>query len=205
MCRGQLPVWQQEWPELRTAGARFVTVAADAEVEGARRYAADRGFVTLVDTANALARILRYRAIPNGYLFGADGALLDEKVTGFDLLREPATRGLVRAWLGTGPQPPPAAQRPGVDSSDPRALQLFAQGEALREQGELPRGLARWHAAYLADPKSFVVRKQIWRALYPERFGEPIDLAWQREQIAREDRDGFGAANPLLPPPTEEG
>ncbi len=60
---------------------------------------------------------------------------------------------------------------------------------------------AHWHAAYLLDPKSFVVRKQIWRALYPERFGEVIDVDWQRQQIAREDSLGFGPANPALPPP----
>lgn len=201
MCRGQLPVWQRDWPDLRTPGARFVSVAADAEVEQARRFAAGLDFLTLVDTTNELARLLRYRAIPNGYLFDRNGVLLDEKVTGFDLLREPTTtRELVRGWLGTGSRVAPTAPRPGIDSSDARALDLFAQGQALRERADERGGLARWHAAYLADPKSFVVRKQIWRELYPERFGERIDLDWQKEQIKREEEFGFSSANPALPP-----
>lgn len=199
MCRGQLPVWQREWPSLRTPSSRFVTVAADADVAAVRHYAEHLDAPTLVDTENSLAKILRFRAIPNGYLFSAEGVLLDEKVTGFDLLREPTTRDLVRSWLGRGVAPTKPAPRPGADDATARALELFAEGEALREKGEPERALARWHAAYLADPRSFVIRKQIWRALYPERFGERIDVDWQREQIAREERLGFGAANPTLP------
>ena len=59
--------------------------------------------------------------------------------------------------------------------------------------------LAAWARAVEKDPKNFVIRKQIWRALYPERFGETLDLAWQKEQIARENAEGFAAANPDLP------
>lgn len=199
MCRGQLPVWQREWPGLRTAGTRFVTVAADAELGEARRHAAGLDFPTLVDTGNRLARVLRYRAIPNGYLFGPDGVLLDEQVTRFDLLREPGTLDLVKGWLGRGPAVEKPTPRAGADDATARALELFALGDALRDRGERERALARWHAAYLLDPGSFVIRKQIWRALYPERFGERIDTEWQREQVAREDALGFGAANPALP------
>lgn len=204
MCRGQLPVWQREWPKLRTAGARLVTVAAEAEIGEARRYAEHLDFPTFVDTENSLARVLRFRAIPNGYLFSAAGVLLDEMVTRFDLLSEPSTVDLVRSWLGTGVAADKLRPRTGLDDATVRALDLFAEGERLRERGERTIGLARWHAAYRADPKSFVIRKQIWRALYPERFGERIDLDWQREQIAREEQVGFSAANPTLPPPVEE-
>ncbi len=200
MCREQLPVWQREWPDLRTPSARLVTVAADSDIDAVRKWAGRIDATTLVDTQNRLAKILRFRVIPNGYLFARDGTLLREKVSGFDLLREPSTRDLVRAWLRdeTAIAKPP---RPGVDDAVERALELFAEGEEVFERGERDRALALWHAAYLLDPRSFVVRKQIWRALYPERFGDRIDLDWQREQIAREDSLGFGAANAALPAP----
>lgn len=58
------------------------------------------------------------------------------------------------------------------------------------------QALAAWAQAFEKDPQNFVIRKQIWRALYPERFGDPIDLAWQKEQIAHEDAEGFLVANP---------
>lgn len=64
--------------------------------------------------------------------------------------------------------------------------------------GRRGEALALWTRAYERDPENFVIRKQIWRALYPERFGEPIDLAWQKGQIAREDDLGFREANPDL-------
>jgi hypothetical protein len=36
------------------------------------------------------------------------------------------------------------------------------------------------------DPDNLVIRKQLWRADHPERFGEVIDGDWQRQQLARE-------------------
>lgn len=98
-----------------------------------------------------------------------------------------------------GPSGPPS--RAAGDASTVQAQELFAAGNALWQRGERDRALAHWHAAYLRDPQSFVIRKQIWRALYPDRFGEPIDLGWQKEQIEREEQLGFSAANPALPAP----
>lgn len=200
MCRGQLPVWQREWPEIRTQGARFITVSAEADIAAAARFAGWLAFSTLVDTENRLAAILGYRVIPNGYLFAPDGTLLDEVVGDFDL-RHAMTRELVQSWLGRGAAPPRAAVQTRVTTSDADALALFAEGVELLARGEREPGLARWHKAYLAAPRSFVIRKQIWRALYPERFGDPIDTDWQRSHMAREKELGFGAANPTLPPP----
>ena len=128
-------------------------------------------------------------------------ALLDEVVSRFDLARYPETRTIVREWMSGQPGGERTATRPDVATSVPAALALFAQGEEMLKRGERERALAKWHAAYLADPESFVVRKQIWRVLYPDRFGETIDLDWQRAQTAREKELGFAQANPSLPPP----
>lgn len=183
-----------------------MTVAAEADIAAARTFAAQYDFSTLVDTENALARVLGFRAIPNGYAFGPDGTLLDEVVASFDLLRDKdTTRDIVRSWLDLGAMPERQAPRAGVAISVPEALTLFADGEALMRAGDREQALARWHAAYLADPESFVVRKQIWRALHPERFGDPIDTDWQREQMKRERELGFSAANPGLPAPAAGG
>lgn len=63
-------------------------------------------------------------------------------------------------------------------------------------EGDQRSAIRAWAKAFEKDPKNFVIRKQIWRALYPDRFGDPIDLAWQKEQMAREDAEGFLSANP---------
>lgn len=172
-----------------------MTVAADADPDLAAQFAGRVGLTTLVDPENQLARIFGYRAIPNGFAFGPDGALLGSKMPGFDI-REAASRELVESWLGTG--------GPSVTSSEPApepaaaALDLFAQGSRLMRSGDRAAALAAWAEAFEKDPKNFVIRKQIWRALYPERFGDPIDLGWQKEQIAREAAEGFLVANPSI-------
>ncbi len=81
---------------------------------------------------------------------------------------------------------------------------LFALGAVHLRAGRREEGLRLWHRAYLLDPANFLIRKQIWRELYPERFGDPIDLDWQKEQMAREQELGFSAANPRLPSWTPE-
>ncbi len=149
---------------------------------------------TLVDTENELARVFGYRAIPNGFAFSNDGEVFGSRITGFDI-RDAATRHLVTDWIATRRATGSAPQAEPFGG----ALDLFAEGSRLMLVGRRDDALAAWANAYELDPKNFVIRKQIWRALYPDRFGDPIDLAWQKDQIAREDAMGFAAANPSLP------
>ena len=130
-------------------------------------------------------------------------------------MRDPATRELAEAWIAASasqaltaptaaaiaPEPSPEAPEPSPEAPEPspEALDLFAAGSRLMREGRRDEALAAWGRAFEKDPKNFVIRKQIWRALYPDRFGDPIDLAWQKEQIAREDAQGFARANPGLP------
>jgi len=195
MCREQLPVWQRFWNERARGRAALVTVAADADAAAAAEHARVVDAPTLIDADGALARAFGYRAIPNGFCFGPDGELRDAVIPRFEI-RDDAIRARVEGWLA-GER---AGETPAFGAPDDEALALFQSGVEAREVGRREEALRLWHRAYLHDPKSFVIRKQIWRELYPERFGERIDLDWQREQIAREKELGFSAANPALPP-----
>jgi tetratricopeptide (TPR) repeat protein len=62
----------------------------------------------------------------------------------------------------------------------------FALGMTLARQGQAAESLAWWRQALARDPGNFIIRKQIWLAENPERFGDAIDFAWQKEQLARE-------------------
>ncbi len=172
-----------------------MTVAADADAAAAAEHARRIDAPTLVDADGALARAFGYRAIPNGFCFGLDGELRDAVIARFEI-RSDATRERVERWLA-GER---AAEEPAFAAPDDEALSLFQRGVAERDAGRREEALRLWHRAYMHDPKSFVVRKQIWRELYPERFGERIDLDWQKEQIKREEEFGFSSANPALPP-----
>jgi hypothetical protein len=177
-----------------------LTVAVDAEPERAARFAAALAATTLVDADGELARVLRLRAIPCGFAFSREGELFGERLGGFDI-HDDETVHLVRSWLRHEGAAPSAASRALGDRTTTEAQELFARGSERWRRGEREAALALWHAAYLRDPRSFIIRKQIWRALYPERFGDRLDLAWQKEQIAREDALGFAAANPGIPMP----
>jgi thioredoxin-like negative regulator of GroEL len=148
-----------------------------------------------VDRENDLARIFGYRAIPNGFAFRADGTLIGSKIPGFDI-RDTASRELLERWLATPGGPAAAAEQVAAQEPTTEALDLFAEGSRLMREGDQSRAVWTWARAFEKDPKNFVIRKQIWRALYPDRFGDPIDLAWQKEQMAREDAEGFLQANP---------
>lgn len=153
---------------------------------------------TLVDPRNELGRTFGYRAIPNGFAFGTDGGLIGSKVPGFDI-RDAASRDLLEGWLATSSGRGSDREQPVGAQPAAAALDLFAEGSRLMREGQRSAGLAAWLRAFQEDPGNFVIRKQIWRALYPDRFGEPIDLDWQKEQMARENSEGFVVANPGLP------
>ncbi len=177
-----------------------MTVAADADLERAALFAERVHLATLVDTENALGRIFGYRAIPNGFAFASDGRLIGSKISGFDI-RDAATRELVERWMATAGKVAAAAATQDTVASEPtpEELDLFAEGSRLMREGRREEALRAWARAFEKDPKNFVIRKQIWRTLYPDRFGDPIDLAWQKEQMTREETLGFTAADTGLP------
>jgi len=56
--------------------------------------------------------------------------------------------------------------------------------------GRERRGRSRLRAIE-ADPATVLVRKQIWRLLYPEKFEPEADITWHRAQMGREARPGI--------------
>ena len=57
--------------------------------------------------------------------------------------------------------------------------------------GDKPAAANALREALEADPKNWIIHKQIWAIQHPERFYEgPVDFAWQREQLRREARKG---------------
>lgn len=75
-----------------------------------------------------------------------------------------------------------------------RALELdgasanaaFGLGTALHRLGRTTAALAAWGRALRLEPDNFVIRKQIWRMKYPEKFYPVIDYDWQQVQLAQE-------------------
>ncbi len=71
-----------------------------------------------------------------------------------------------------------------LSPQDPAPLAGLAALELAENQPQ--KAVALLDQALLLDPKNYVIRKQRWLILYPEKFHPTIDWDWQREQMKRE-------------------
>ena len=148
-------------------------------------------FPTLVDQDGVLPRRWGFKAIPNAWVIDEASVLRYQKLGGFHITRQ-EDRAAVLAALALPPSTEAlAGSGESLDSG-------FEEGVRLLNQGRTAEALERWFQALEGDPENWIIRKQVWQTLYPERFNPTVDYAWQRQQRAKEDAGGMRAAN-LLP------
>ncbi|MEJ7804173.1 MAG: thioredoxin family protein [Candidatus Limnocylindria bacterium] len=151
---------------------------------------ADAGtsFPTVYDGHGALSRIFDFKAVPNGLLVDAHGAVRWAKFGGFSIDNPDDVTAVERFLAGDDPGPSPAA--PAAYHLGPVEQELIQTklrlGELLARTGQRAEALAVWRDALRLDPENFTIRKQIWAAEYPEKFFPVIDFGWQQEQLAAE-------------------
>jgi hypothetical protein len=162
----------------------------------ARRYARAAGatFPVLLDQEGLLSSLYRFRGIPNGWVIDENGVIRFRQLGGFDI-RKPETAEAIEQTLNSI-IPSPAAAQPHEEPR-PDALKAFQEGVQLLRLENKRAAVEAWLRAAEADPANFLVRKQIWHLLHPERFEPEVDFAWQRAQVEREERLGIRNANPL--------
>jgi hypothetical protein len=180
----------------------FVSVAADAEGADAARpwhEAAGASFDTVIDADNTLGRLLDYKIIPNGLFLDENGNLVGKWI-GFSVDR-PECIDSVEAFRSGHLEPfernpqgpvgqPGVAPGPltGAGALTPVERELYDTrvrfGAELLAAGKKEPAAAEWKKALLMDPDNFVLRKQVWRLQFPEKFGPQIDFEWQKERLA---------------------
>jgi len=197
VCRGQLPVWQQYLEDHPDPGFDLIAVAADAEPDQVRVWATRQrlDYPVLVDATNQLGRAFALKAIPNAILLDRQGVVRWMMVSTFSV-KKPEVVAHLEAAVGALPLAGEGAAPARVDGETP-AQRLYREGAVRMAAGDREGAAALWRQATEQDPDDFVIRKQLWRALNPGRFGETIDLDWQKEQMQREGELGRSAANPL--------
>jgi hypothetical protein len=126
--------------------------------------------------------------VPNGLLVDADGIIRYAKFGGFAIDNPDDVAAVMSFAAGEDPGPSPASNLPYELSE----LEQELVGTHLRlarvfdSLGRINDAVGEWQAALRIDPRNFVVRKQVWAALHPEKFHPTIDHAWQAVQLARE-------------------
>ncbi len=144
-------------------------------------------FPTLLDPENRLGALFGFKAIPNGILIDPEGVIRYTKFGGFDVANAGDLSAIEDA-IASEPSSADNHQRTAqIDEPAARAATLLREGTAQMDAGNRQAGLDAWRAALRLDPANLVIRKQLWRADHPERFGEVIDSDWQREQLAQGD------------------
>lgn len=95
--------------------------------------------------------------------------------------------GLAEAYLQVGESAHAAeAFTRALELDMESASAAFGLGSALHQLGQTPEALATWRRALRLEPDNFIIRKQIWRVEYPEKFYPTIDYDWQQVKLAKE-------------------
>ena len=157
-------------------------------------------FPTVVDAENRLGLAYDFRAVPNGIVLDADQVVRYRKLGGFNCQHDDDCATVTRLLYG---EALPMSAKSTVEPPDNTAAlrrelieTAWRLGLELRDRGAIEEAAAAWRRALRYDPDNFVIRKQIWALLHPERFREPIDYAWQQEQLARERAAEAAACGP---------
>jgi tetratricopeptide (TPR) repeat protein len=165
----------------------MLAVAQDAQGEERVRPVAEaRGvtFPVLVDRASTLGRALAFRVVPTGFLVDGEGTIRYRQTNDFDV-GDPRVRwNLERFLAGDSTEEPEDEER-----MTPEALELFARGVELYEEGLPDEALPIWRSALALDPDNFVIRSQIWVLEHPDRFYPAVDRDWQELQLLKEGYD----------------
>jgi len=192
-----LPGWQQYYQAHHSDTFELVSVASDMGGDDAVRTWTERAgatFPTVIDADNTLGALLGFKAIPNGVLIDHDGIIRYAKYGGFEVSNAAELAAFEAALRGSSGQTPhaDAAGRLTPELQE-RVAALLRTGFQRMAAGDRDAGLDAWRQALALDPANFVIRKQLWRADHPERFGEEIDFAWQQGQLAAErEREAAG-------------
>ncbi len=193
-----MPGWQQFYETHRDQGFEIVSVAMEhTGREAARPYVerAQTTFPTVVDEQGVTPQVFGFKAVPNGVLIDADGTIRWTKFGGFSIDRPEDVAAVEDFLSGRDIQSPVGQEPPYQLERAERELVAtkLRLGQLLHSQGRRDEAVQEWREALQRDPASLVIRKQIWAALYPNKFHPTIDWDWQRVQLAREREEEIAA------------
>lgn len=185
-----MPGWQRYYLARHTDEFAFVSVAIDIGGPEAVRVWTERAgaqFPTVIDADNQFGAVLGFKAIPNGVVLDRQGIIRYAKFGGFEVNRPEdlqAVESAMQPSAGPVAESDNGKELKGADQE--RVAALLRDGTAKLHAGDREAGLTAWRAALRLDPDNLVIRKQLWRADHPERFGEEIDAGWQKDQLTLE-------------------
>ena len=147
---------------------------------------ANPSFTTVVDSKNVLARLLGFKALPNGY-FLEPGLKLSESIKGrFDIRNQEILQKTL-GWINSSTLFDNDSQETIDESMTSDEQNRSDNGLMLYQKGNVQEAISEWRKIASMDPKNWIVRKQIWAIIHPDKFYDAgVDFDWQRLQIEAE-------------------
>ena len=147
---------------------------------------ANPSFTTVVDSENVLARLLGFKALPNGY-FLEPGLKLSESIKGRFDIRNPEILQKTLGWINNPTLYDKEPQETIDESMSSDEQSIFDNGLMLYQKGKVQEAISEWRKIAIMDPKNWIVRKQIWAIIHPDKFYDAgVDFDWQRLRIEAE-------------------
>ena len=147
---------------------------------------ANTSFSTVVDSENVLGRVCGFKAVPNGY-FLEPGLKVSQSIKGKFDIRNPEILRRTIEWIGSPTVTNSEPYNVVDEKMTPDVERLFESGLKLYREGNEQEGITEWQKLIAVDPNNYIVRKQVWAIMYPDKFydGE-VDFEWQRRQMKYE-------------------
>ena len=147
---------------------------------------ANPSFTTVVDSENVLARLLGFKALPNGY-FLEPGLKLSESIKGRFDIRNSEILQKTLGWINNPTLYDKEPQETIDESMSSDEQSIFDNGLMLYKKGKVQEAISEWRKIASMDPKNWIVRKQIWAIIHPDKFYDAgVDFDWQRLRIEAE-------------------
>ena len=150
---------------------------------------ANPSFVTVVDRENLLGRACGVKAIPNGYFIESDLTVSYSNESKFDI-RVPEILKKTRKWISMTSDSVGRLESSLGGKLDSRAEDYFTSGLHLYLKGKQAEAILEWTKSVNIDPDNYIIRKQIWAIMHPDKFYEgKVDFQWQLQQMTLDTLD----------------
>ena len=152
----------------------------------------------LLDQNNEIGKTYNLKYVPIAIVLDEDGRLaravgsanIDDEDFRSQLAEWVKTGAIPQAWIEADQQGAP----PPLTADETEAMARFQLAQVLLQKGVRNEAIAELKRAVQLDSQNRRIRKQLWAVETPDAFYEGnVDYTWQKEQMAREERELLGA------------
>nr|WP_318036164.1 thioredoxin family protein [Halobacillus amylolyticus] len=189
-----MPGWQSFYNEHKGENFEILSVAVDVQgPEVVRPYIEGTSFPTVVDEENQLANYFGFKVVPNGIFIDEEGTirLLKQGFKVDDEEHVQSVAQLINKEVEKVEFDDQYYQPQNAPSNVEKQLAetKFNLAMEYSKNDKKDKAIQELDEALVLDSDNFLIRKQRWYLLYPEKFSPTIDIEWQQRQLEKEKQE----------------